>query len=147
MHPYRTDLNGQDVSDFQDPRGVRIFVEFANVLRDQRRGLRRIRLAVEGRSGRASMPKQSYIKKFAPWGWILGTGLYIEDVQRGDPGHGRAGSSASPPASPSLCALLLLFVAAQSMRLERRAGQGRGRAARIAREVPDPGRVGRPKGR
>ena len=29
MHPYRTDLNGQDVSGFTDPRGVPIFVEFA----------------------------------------------------------------------------------------------------------------------
>ena len=31
MHPYRADLNGQDLSGFTDPRGVAIFVEFADL--------------------------------------------------------------------------------------------------------------------
>ena len=26
--------------------------------------------------------KLSYVKKFAPWGWIMGSGIYIDDVQR-----------------------------------------------------------------
>jgi PAS domain S-box-containing protein len=26
------------------------------------------------------VPKISYVKKFEPWGWIIGTGLYIDDV-------------------------------------------------------------------
>lgn len=25
-------------------------------------------------------PKLSYVKKFAPWGWVIGTGVYIDDV-------------------------------------------------------------------
>ena len=27
------------------------------------------------------VPKLSYVKGFEPWGWIVGTGVYIEDVQ------------------------------------------------------------------
>jgi PAS domain S-box-containing protein len=27
------------------------------------------------------VPKISYVKGFAPWGWIIGTGIYIEDVK------------------------------------------------------------------
>ena len=27
-------------------------------------------------------PKISYVKKFAPWGWILGAGIYVDDVDR-----------------------------------------------------------------
>ncbi|MCK7499771.1 MAG: cache domain-containing protein [Comamonadaceae bacterium] len=145
MHPYRTDLNGQDVSDFQDPRGVRIFVEFANVLRDRDDAYVEYVWQWKDDPDRLE-PKQSYIKKFAPWGWILGTGLYIEDVQREI--RAMAGRLVRVSVGITvLCALLLLFVAAQSMRIERRAGQGRGRAPRIPREVPDARRDRRPKGR
>jgi methyl-accepting chemotaxis protein len=28
----------------------------------------------------ALFPKLSYVKKFAPWGWVIGTGIYIDDV-------------------------------------------------------------------
>jgi hypothetical protein len=27
MHPYRTDLNGKDLSDFSDPHGKKLFIE------------------------------------------------------------------------------------------------------------------------
>lgn len=118
MHPYRTDLNGQDVSDFQDPRGVRIFVEFANTLRDRNEAYVEYVWQWKDDPDRLE-PKQSFIKKFEPWGWILGTGLYLEDVQqeiRVIAGHFVRGSVGIT----ALCALLLLFVAVQSMRIERR---------------------------
>ena len=28
------------------------------------------------------VPKESYIRGFEPWGWIIGTGIYIEDVKQ-----------------------------------------------------------------
>ena len=27
-------------------------------------------------------PKQSYVRTFAPWGWTVGTGIYVDDVDR-----------------------------------------------------------------
>jgi signal-transduction protein with cAMP-binding, CBS, and nucleotidyltransferase domain/predicted metal-dependent phosphoesterase TrpH len=118
MHPYRTDLNGRDVSDFQDPRGVRIFVEFANALRDRDDAY--VEYVWQWKDDPERLePKQSYIKKYAPWGWILGTGLYIEDVQ--DEIRTMAARFVRVSVGIAvICALLLLFVAAQSMRLERR---------------------------
>ena len=118
MHPYRTDLNGRDVSDFQDPRGVRIFVEFAHALRDRDDASVEYVWHWKDDPDRLE-PKQSYIKKFAPWGWILGTGLYLEDVQR----EIRAMAVRLVRVSlgiTALCALLLLFVATQSLRFDRR---------------------------
>jgi signal-transduction protein with cAMP-binding, CBS, and nucleotidyltransferase domain/predicted metal-dependent phosphoesterase TrpH/PAS domain-containing protein len=118
MHPYRTDLNGRDVSDFQDPRGVRIFVEFANVLRDRDDAYVEYVWQWKDDPDRLE-PKQSYIKKFTPWGWILGTGIYLEDVKR----EIRAMAARFVRVSIGitvLCAMLLLFVATQSMRIERR---------------------------
>jgi hypothetical protein len=26
--------------------------------------------------------KLSYVKKFEPWGWVVGSGIYIDDVER-----------------------------------------------------------------
>jgi len=118
MHPYRTDLNGRDVSDFQDPRGVRIFVEFANILRDREDAYVEYVWQWKDDPDRLE-PKQSFIKKFAPWGWILGTGLYLEDVQREIQAMAARFVRVSIGISV-LCALLLLFVTSQSMRIERR---------------------------
>ena len=34
MHPYRTDLEGQDLSDYTDSNGTRLFVEFVNTVKN-----------------------------------------------------------------------------------------------------------------
>jgi PAS domain S-box-containing protein len=81
MHPYRTDLNNQDVSAFRDPRGARIFVEFANLVREREEGFIEYVWQWKDDPGRL-VPKESYIRGFAPWGWIIGTGIYTDDVRQ-----------------------------------------------------------------
>lgn len=81
MHPYRSDLNGKDVSDFRDPRGVRIFAEFADQIRRGREGYVDYVWQWKDDPNRL-VPKESYIKGFQPWGWIIGTGIYVEDVEQ-----------------------------------------------------------------
>ncbi len=36
---------------------------------------------INGSVSKAFYPKLSFVKKFQPWGWIIGTGMYIEDVE------------------------------------------------------------------
>jgi PAS domain S-box-containing protein len=79
MHPYRPDLNGQDVSAFTDPNGVRLFVEFARLVERQGEGYLDYVWQWQDDPDRLE-PKESYVKGFAPWGWIIGTGLYLDDV-------------------------------------------------------------------
>ncbi|MBU4198583.1 MAG: cache domain-containing protein [Verrucomicrobia bacterium] len=79
-HPYRSDLDGQDLSHFVDQRGHRIFVEFARIAREKGGGY--VEYIWQWKDDpRRLVPKQSYVSLFAPWGWVIGTGLYIEDVQ------------------------------------------------------------------
>ncbi len=79
MHPYRTDLNGQELLSFTDPRGVRIFVEFADLVRREGEGY--IDYVWQWKDDPQRLePKESYVKGFAPWGWIIGTGIYTDDV-------------------------------------------------------------------
>jgi PAS domain S-box-containing protein len=117
-HPYVPELNGSDLTDFKDQRGVRIFVEFVNVLKSSEDGYVEYVWQWKDDPGRL-VPKESYIKKFPPWGWIVGTGLYVEDVHREIEAmearmvHVSLGITL-------LSALLLVFVALQSMTIERR---------------------------
>jgi signal transduction histidine kinase len=80
IHPYRSDLNGQDVSDYIDPDGKRVFVEIVELVRRQGSGY--LHYKWQSRDNKYHIvPKISYVKGFAPWGWVIGTGVYIEDIQ------------------------------------------------------------------
>ncbi len=80
MHPYRTDLNNQDVSDYQDAKGKRIFVAFADLVKEQGEGF--VSYVWQWMDDPDRMePKESYIRVFEPWGWLIGTGIYVYDVQ------------------------------------------------------------------
>ena len=79
VHPYRPDLEGQDLSDFADPHGKLIFVEMAKVV--AREGAGYVRYMWQWKDdSRRIVPKLSYVKGFEPWGWIIGTGVYTDDV-------------------------------------------------------------------
>ncbi len=80
MHPISPDLNGRNLTDFKDPNGKRLFVEFVNVARENGEGFVDYMWPMAGRS--EPVPKLSYIKQFEPWGWIVGTGIYLDDVEQ-----------------------------------------------------------------
>jgi len=80
IHPYRTDLNGQDLSGYADPDGKRVFVEFVELVKRQGAGYVQYMWQWKDNEERI-VPKISYVKGFAPWGWIIGTGIYIDDVR------------------------------------------------------------------
>ena len=80
MHPYRADLEGKDISDYTDPNGKRLFVEFVKVVTDAGAGYVDYQWQWKDDPDRI-VPKISYVKGFEPWGWIVGTGIYVEDVR------------------------------------------------------------------
>lgn len=116
MHPYRSDLNGKDVSEFRDERGVRIFVQFVELVRRQGEGYIDYVWQWKDDPHRLA-PKESYIKGFPPWGWIVGTGLYIEDVREEIARiEGRLVKTSA--GITALVVGLLLYVLRRSVRLE-----------------------------
>ncbi len=117
MHPYRTDLNGQELINFTDPRGVQIFVEFASLVRRQGEGY--ISYVWQWKDDPQRLePKESFVKGFEPWGWIIGTGIYIDDVEQEIARIEQNLITASLIIS-GLIVLLLLFVLEQSLHIER----------------------------
>jgi methyl-accepting chemotaxis protein len=78
VHPLRPDMNGQDQSGFTDPNGLHIFTEFAALGR-QGSGFLAYMWPKPGAS--QPQPKMSYVAGFKPWRWVVGTGVYIDDLQ------------------------------------------------------------------
>jgi methyl-accepting chemotaxis protein len=78
VHPFKPELNGTDLSRSEDPNGKRLFVEMAAVVKRQGAGFVEYMWPKPG----VSLPvrKISYVKGFAPWGWIIGSGIYVDDV-------------------------------------------------------------------
>lgn len=80
MHPYKPELNGKDLADNKDPNGKRLFVEFVNVCKDKGEGFVDYMWPKHGDSN--PVPKISFVKLFRPWGWIVGSGIYLDDVEK-----------------------------------------------------------------
>lgn len=81
MHPYRTDLEGTDLSGFLDPQGKAIFKEFVDIAQVSGKGFSTYMW--QGKKDPTRMEeKLSYIEYFPPWGWIVGTGIYLDEVNK-----------------------------------------------------------------
>ena len=79
MHPYKPQIEGIDESNFKDPNGVRLFHEFTVVCKEKGDGFVNYSWQLRGDKNNIK-PKISYVKGFKEWKWIVGTGVYIYDV-------------------------------------------------------------------
>jgi methyl-accepting chemotaxis protein len=79
MHPNFPELDGKNLSKDQDPTGKYLFVEMVNVCKEKGEGFVTYMWPKPGTT--QPVPKLSYVKLFKPWGWIVGSGIYFDDVQ------------------------------------------------------------------
>jgi methyl-accepting chemotaxis protein len=79
MHPFSKDLEGKDLSGNRDKQGKALFVEMVKVCQQNGSGYVEYMWQYKDDATRI-VPKISYVKKFEAWDWIIGTGMYIEDV-------------------------------------------------------------------
>ena len=79
MHPFRPDLEGKDVSEMRDPSGFALFVAFAEKVRTSGGGT--VGYLWPRPGAEAPVEKLSLVQGFAPWGWVIGTGVYVDDLR------------------------------------------------------------------
>ena len=79
MHPFKPELNGTFVGENKDPNGKKFFTEFVSVARETGAGFVDYMWPKPGFD--APIPKVSYVMLFKDWGWIIGSGIYIDDIQ------------------------------------------------------------------
>jgi methyl-accepting chemotaxis protein len=78
MHPVKPEMNGEDLSNVKDPTGKAIFVEFVNAARTPEGNYVLYQWPKPGKD--KPVQKLSYVRQFEPWGWVVGTGVYVEDI-------------------------------------------------------------------
>lgn len=79
VNPVHPEFEGKDMSGFKDPNGVHVFVEMVNVCRQSGEGV--VRYMWKKVNASAASPKLNYVKLYEPWQWVVGTGMYVDDIE------------------------------------------------------------------
>lgn len=79
MHPTSPQLDGTDISEVRDPNGKALFSVMARLVEKQDAGFVYYMWPKPGSS--VDVAKVSYVKQFKPWQWMIGSGVYIDDVE------------------------------------------------------------------
>ena len=79
MHPIKPSLDGKNIANVKDPNGVALFVDMVEVVRADGAGMVGYYWPKPG--SEEPQPKISYVQGFKPWGWIVGSGIYVDDVE------------------------------------------------------------------
>lgn len=80
MHPIKPEINGKNMENFTDPKGKRLFAEMVKVCKAEGEGFVDYMWPKPGEEEPVS--KLSYVKLFDKWGWIVGTGIYVDDIDK-----------------------------------------------------------------
>lgn len=78
MHPIKPALDNTDLSEIKDPNGKHLFVEFAKVAKEEKEGY--VEYMWPKPNTETPLPKLTFVRSFSAWGWIIGSGVYIDDV-------------------------------------------------------------------
>ena len=105
MHPIRPEMNGSDLSTYKDPNGNLLFVDFVKTVQKDGSGFVGYEWPKPGFD--KPQPKLSYVVGFAPWNWVIGTGVYIDDL--------KAQTWVSTQRSLIVAGVILLFMLAVSI--------------------------------
>lgn len=79
MHPISSDLENKNMSNYKDAEGVLMFSEFVKTAKRDGAGF--VQYHWEKPGSDKAVPKISFVKGFKEWGWIVGSGIYIDDVE------------------------------------------------------------------
>jgi methyl-accepting chemotaxis protein len=78
MHPTSPKLVGTDVRTLKDANGKQIFSEMIDVVKEKGQGEYRYQWPAD----ETAKPKMSYVKGVPEWGWLIGTGVYADQIKR-----------------------------------------------------------------
>jgi methyl-accepting chemotaxis protein len=78
MHPIKPEMDGRDLSDFKDVAGKLLYNDFVAVVKTSGAGMVSYLWPKPGQT--QPVPKIAYVKGFAPWGLIVGSGVYVDTV-------------------------------------------------------------------
>lgn len=84
MHPYRSDLTNQDLTNYyesENSTGFPIFVEIVKLVKASQQGYLEYQWQWKDDAS-ITAPKMTYVEGVEEWQWIIGTGVYFQDVEQ-----------------------------------------------------------------
>ena len=82
LDPPKPLLNGKNVWDMKDKNGVYLFREMARVIKSEGGGFVHYCWAKLGENDNKCYPKISYVGYFYPWKWVVGSGFYLDEIEK-----------------------------------------------------------------
>ncbi|WP_394393182.1 methyl-accepting chemotaxis protein [Shewanella woodyi] len=79
QHAFAKKLVGTNVLGMKDPNGVQLFQLM--VTGTEQSESTRVEYMWNRPDATEPSPKMSVVKRFKPWGWIVGTGIYVDDIK------------------------------------------------------------------
>lgn len=79
MHPIKPELDNTNILSMQDPDGKYVFQEMIDVVKKNLQGTVDYQWPKPGSD--KPQPKISFVKEFEPWGWVVGSGVYVDDLK------------------------------------------------------------------
>jgi len=80
MHPFQKSLNGKSLENYKDPNGVYLFQDMVKKVNKNGEGF--IYYSWPKPNHNSPQAKISFVKSFPQWQWIIGTGTYIDDIDK-----------------------------------------------------------------
>lgn len=79
-HPFKPEWEGTNKADLEDINGLKIFEEMNKVAQSQA-GAGAVRYWFQKPNADQPEQKIGYVQLYKPWGWIIGTGSYVSDIE------------------------------------------------------------------
>ena len=79
MHATKPELEGRNVLGMTDAFGENMFATMIAQVKDKGAGF--VEYHWDKPDGSKGVPKISYVQGFGPWGWLIGTGVYKDDIR------------------------------------------------------------------
>ena len=78
VHP--TKARGVDGSTIEDVNGKRFFFDLTNMVKDGKTGYVDYKWTKPGDTSKKQFPKVSTAKSYPAWGWVIATGVYVDEI-------------------------------------------------------------------
>lgn len=77
VHPIK---EGHDISTISDKNGIKFFYDGSNIAKAKGIGTVEYHWVKNGQDPSKVYPKISFFRSFPDWGWVIGTGVYIDEI-------------------------------------------------------------------
>lgn len=82
LHPLKSELNNTDGNIIKDPKGKYLFTEMAKEVAKNGSGYVKYEWSKPTADPKKTYAKMAYVQDLKKWNWVVGTGIYIDDVNR-----------------------------------------------------------------